>query len=76
MGTGLDDVEVDMEAIVSSSMGTTLLSTELLSLGSKVVGVDGAEETGVVELVSSLLAANSSISDGCDGTDTFMGDCG
>lgn len=62
-----------VDAIVSSSMGTILPSAELLSLASKVIGVDGADETGVVELVS-LLNGNSSISDGCGGAEAFDDD--
>lgn len=61
VGIGLDDVEVDIDAIVSSSIGMALLDTELFPICSKPVGVDGAEDTGVVE---SLLNGNSSTSDG------------
>jgi hypothetical protein len=71
VGRGLKEFVVDME---SSSMAMTLLATlELIVLGSGPVGVDGADETGVVELTS-FVNWKSSTSDGCDGRDTSMGE--
>lgn len=71
VGTGLKEFVVDME---SSSMAMTLLATlELIVFGSGPVGVEGAEETGVVELTS-FINGKSSTSDGCDGKDKSMGE--
>ena len=58
----------------SSSMAMTLLETlELTVLGSCPVGVEGADETGVVELIS-FVNWKSSTSDDCDGKDTSIGE--
>lgn len=71
VGRGLKEFVVDME---SSSMAITLLATlELTVLGSGPVGVEGADETGVVELIS-FVNWKSSTSEGCDGRDTSIGE--
>lgn len=60
----------------SSSMAMTLLETlELFILGSGAVGVDGTDETGVVELFL-LEDWLSSTSEGCEGKETSMGEKG